>query len=156
MKRTELKRVPLRSVRGPAAKRAKPLKKVRATKTSTLKNRATVLHSRYVRARDGACVRCGVTGDFAQLQCAHIISRRCAATRTDERNAATLCASCHRRLTEYPHEHVGFFTTWLGSWAAYQALLDKAESGLHKTMRGDFWEGEIERLRGLLEEQERQ
>jgi len=135
-----------------ALARTKPLAKKRATKASTLKNRATDLHSRYVRARDGACVRCGATGDYAQLQCAHIVSRRCAATRTDERNAATLCAACHRRLTEYPHEHVGFFTGWLGSWDEYQQLLDKAESGLHTTMRGPFWQEEIRRLSALLEE----
>jgi hypothetical protein len=54
-------------------------------------------------------------------------------------------------LTEYPHEHVQFFTLWLGSWDEYQALLDKAEAGLHKTMRAAFWEGEISRLTALLE-----
>lgn len=137
--------------RSPMPARTTRLKPKRGTKTSTLKNRATNLHSQYVRARDEACVRCGVSGGSAQLQCAHIVSRRCAATRTDERNAATLCAACHRRLTEYPHEHVRFFTVYLGSWDAYQALLDKAESGLHQTMRGDFWQGEIERLQALLE-----
>lgn len=117
-----------------------------------LKDKATVLHSRYVRARDGRCVRCGATGDFAQLQCAHIVPRRCAYTRTDERNAACLCAACHMRLTEWPHEHTAFFTAWLGSWDEYQALIDKAQEGLGKTLRGDFWEEEIRRLSALLED----
>jgi hypothetical protein len=129
-------------------RRAAP-KKARGTTTAALKRKATALHSQYVRARDGRCVRCGTTS--GQLQCAHIISRRYAATRTDEGNAYCLCAGCHRRLTEHPHEHVGFFTAHLGSWDAYQALIDKANDGTNTVMRHAFWEEEIRRLTRLLE-----
>lgn len=128
-------------------KRSKPKAK-RGTSTAALKRKATSLHSQYVRARDGRCVRCGSTS--GQLQCAHIISRRYAATRTDEGNAWTLCAACHRRLTEWPNEHVGFFTQQLGSWDAYQALIDKANAGKDMVMQSDFWQQEIERLSALL------
>jgi hypothetical protein len=132
------------------ARSTKPLKAKRGTSTAALKRKATALHSQYVRARDGRCVRCGaVTG---QLQCAHIISRRYAATRTYGRNAACLCATCHRRLTEHPHEHVAFFTTWLGSWDEYQALIDRANNGVGIKFNSDFWQEEIRRLVGLLEE----
>lgn len=117
--------------------------------TASLKNRATLLHSQYVRARDKACVRCGRTDN---LQAAHIIGRRAAFTRTDEGNAAALCAACHWHLTEWPHEHVAFFTQYLGGPDAYQALVDKAREGLGLTLRADYWSAECERLRKLLEE----
>lgn len=117
----------------------------------TLKNRATSLHSEYVRKRDGACVRCGAT---ANLQAAHIVGRRAAFTRTDEANSRALCPGCHMYLTEHPHEHVAFFTQELGGWDNYQALIDKAREGLGKTLRDDFWKAECERLRKLLSEVE--
>lgn len=86
------------------------------------------------------------------MQCAHVIGRRAAYTRTDENNAYTLCAACHHYLTEHPHEHVAFFTQHLGGWDAYQALIDKAREGLGLTLRAEFWQGEVERLSKLLAE----
>lgn len=117
------------------------------TAAQKAKERATVLHSQYVRQRDGACVRCGKSDG---LQCAHIIGRRAAFTRTDENNAVALCGGCHLTLTEHPHEHVAFFTEYLGGWDGYQALIDKARDGLGKTLREDFWKSECDRLKGLL------
>src|SRR6188508_448109 len=125
MRRTELKRsTPM--TRTPIKATGKKKRRVKTPNTKA-KERATELHSLYVRARDGACVRCGETSG---LQCAHIIPRRCAYTRTFEGNAAALCPGCHLRLTEWPHEHVAFFTAYLGSWDAYQTLIDKAAEGL--------------------------
>lgn len=68
------------------------------------KAKATKLHSLYVRARDNfTCRWCGVSRDAGkQIQCAHIISRSIAATRTDERNAIALCASCHWKQSKNP------------------------------------------------------
>lgn len=117
--------------------------------TASLKNKATLLHSQYVRARDKCCVRCGRTDN---LQAAHIIGRRAAFTRTDEANAVALCAGCHLELTEHPHLHVAFFTEYLGGWTAYQALIDKAREGLGLTLRADYWQAECERLKKLLAE----
>ena len=134
----------------PLARTGKPKAK-RGTTTAALKRKATTLHSQYVRARDGRCVRCGTTS--GQLQCAHIISRRYTATRTDEWNAACLCAGCHRRLTEHPHEHVAFFQHWLNTRNGalpFPRLVEKAYAGKDKVMRAEFWQGEIERLQGLL------
>ena len=135
----------------PLARTGKPKAK-RGTTTAALKRKATTLHSQYVRARDGRCVRCGATSESAQLQCAHIISRRYAATRCDENAAVCLCAACHRYLTEHPHAHVSFFTLYLGSWDAYQALIDKAYAGKDTVMRGPFWQERIVSLTALLED----
>jgi 5-methylcytosine-specific restriction endonuclease McrA len=55
------------------------------------KGKCDRLFSLAVRAR-GHCQKCGRK---TQLQCAHIISRRYSATRTDLRNAWCLCAGCH-------------------------------------------------------------
>lgn len=129
--------------------RTKPITRTRKTSAAKEKARATVLHSKYVRARDGRCVRCG-RSEGVQLQCAHIVGRSSAYTRTDDRNAATLCAGCHHTLTHAPHEHVVFFTEWLGGWGEYQRLIDKAREGLGKTLRADYWQAEIARLQSLL------
>lgn len=59
------------------------------------------LFSQRIKERDGACVRCGSV-EF--LQCAHILSRSYKAIRTDERNAVTLCRSCHVYFTHRPLE----------------------------------------------------
>lgn len=133
-----------------AIARTGPVARTRKTPAAKAKARATALHSQYVRARDGACVRCG-RAEGVQLQCAHIVGRTAAFTRTDDRNAATLCAGCHRTLTHAPHEHVAFFTVWLGGWPEYQALIDKAREGLGMTLRSDYWQSEVERLTKLLE-----
>lgn len=119
----------------------------RSPSAATLKRKATALHSQYVRARDGRCVRCG--GTTGQLQCAHVFSRRYAATRTDELNAVCLDAACHRYLTENPLEHVSFFRAYLGD-AVFFALKDKAYAGVGSRSSKAFWLAEVERLTVLL------
>src|SRR5687767_11227967 len=76
------------------------------------RGRATKLHSLVVRSR-GKCERCGET-DYSKLQTAHVIPRRYAATRTDERNAFCMCARCHMRLTEWPNEFMAFISETIG------------------------------------------
>jgi hypothetical protein len=129
-------------------KTRKPMRRTKAGSAAALKRKATVLHSRYVRARDGRCVRCGRTD--GQLQCAHVFSRRYAATRTFEGNAVCLDAACHRYLTENPFEHVVFFQTYLGL-EQFEALKVKAYAGIGQTMKADFWEAECARLSAALE-----
>ena len=133
------------------ARSTKPLKKKRGTSTASLKRKATTLHSQYVRARDGCCQKCGTTS--GQLQCAHIISRRYTSTRTYEWNAVCLCAGCHRRLTEHPHEHVAFFQNWCNqhNGPSFERLVERAYAGKDTIMRADYWRQEIVRLSGLLE-----
>ena len=53
-------------------------------------------------------------------------------------------------MTENPHEHVAFFTDYLGA-DTYRALIDKAYAGSGTVMRAEFWQGELERLLEALE-----
>lgn len=87
------------------------------------KGKCDALFSKIIRS-PGACLRCGFTDN---LQCAHIITRRYSATRCDLRNAWCLCASCHRRLTDWPREHSHFITQTIGS-ELYEELRAKAEA----------------------------
>lgn len=68
------------------------------------KAKADRLFSLIIRAR-GACEACGAT---ANLQCAHIVSRRFSHTRCDEENAFCLCAGCHHHFTDHPVEFAEF------------------------------------------------
>lgn len=74
------------------------------------KAKADKLFSEVIRSI-GYCESCG-SSDW--LQCAHINSRRFNATRCDTRNAFSLCASCHRKYTDFPREFSRFITT---TWA---------------------------------------
>lgn len=71
--------------------------------------------------------RCEAEGDgracSAQLQTAHIITRKRSATRTDLRNAFCLCFAHHRYFTDYPREFSKFITN---TWA--QAYYDESFS----------------------------
>lgn len=108
------------------------------------KAKATKLHSLIVRSR-GRCERCGEQ-DYSKLQCAHIISRKYSATRTDENNSWSLCAKCHRRLTDFPREHSHFITDTIGS-EAYEVLRERAE-----TVTKLDWSQELARLKERAKE----
>lgn len=110
-----------------------------------LKGKATRLHAQVVRAR-GRCERCRAVNDT--LQCAHIIGRRYAATRTDERNAWCLCAACHFRLGEHPDEHMEFVADTIGL-DAFLELKRRAEIGVKAN--DAWWQSEIDRLTQLKE-----
>lgn len=71
------------------------------------KGKATKLHSELVRSI-GYCENCGSTQN---LQAAHIVGRKYSATRTLICNAYCLCASCHRRYTDWPRDFSHFITT---------------------------------------------
>lgn len=108
------------------------------------KGKADKLFSKIIRSR-GACENCGST-NAATLQCAHIISRKYAATRTDTRNAYCLCARCHFRFTGWPREFSHFITKQTGS-DTYDELKLKAE-----TVTKVNWEDEYERLKQIAKE----
>lgn len=150
-----LKRSPLK--RGKPLERRTPLRQttplacgeLKPTKRRSLmavaygkgwKGKATRLHAELVRAR-GRCERCGSVDG---LQCAHIVSRRFSATRTDLTNAWCLCAKCHRRLTDWPHEHVAFAHQTHGE-AGFRALCDRAQANGRPWSDLD-WRAEHERL----------
>ena len=65
-------------------------KKIKKKLTSVKK--ADTLFSKWVRDRDGKCVRCGKT---EHLQCSHFWPRAVSATRFDPENCDTLCYGCH-------------------------------------------------------------
>lgn len=75
-----------------------------------VKGKATILHSKVTRMV-GECERCGKRPHEAQMQCAHINSRRFNSTRTLLVNAYCLCAGCHRYFTDHPREFSKFITT---------------------------------------------
>jgi hypothetical protein len=87
------------------------------------KAKADRLFSLIVRSR-GACQACNKK---ANLQCAHIISRRFANTRCDERNALCLCGGCHHFFTDHPVEFGEFVTELIGS-GTYGELYQLAHS----------------------------
>lgn len=69
--------------------------------------RADELFSKYIRQRDGKCVKCGKQ---TSLQCAHIVGRRNFHLRYDPQNAITLCYRCH---IHWQHKEPLEFTRWL-------------------------------------------
>jgi hypothetical protein len=113
------------------------------------RGKATRLHSLLVRTRAGfICERCGASKETSQLQCAHIVSRHYAATRTLESNAFCLCASCHCFFGKWPVEFGIFVLDRLGE-ECYNALKARALEGRSET---PDWEAEVDRLQRLLDE----
>ncbi len=108
------------------------------------KAKATSLHSRIVRAR-GACENCGRTEN---LQCAHVVSRRYAQTRTRLDNAFCLCAGCHMHFTEWPLSFATFVEQQIGI-AHYQKL-----QLLSQEMKKVDWSAEVDRLTLVLKQVE--
>lgn len=112
------------------------------------KAKATKLHSLYVRTRDNfTCRWCGTTKESGkQIQCAHIISRSISATRTDERNAVALCASCHWKQTKNPLVWARWIEQELGKdWL--DDLLERGVSGVKVD-----WQDEVVRLESALDQ----
>lgn len=107
------------------------------------KGKCDAIYSKIIRSV-AHCEHCGST-DF--LQCAHVVSRRYSATRTDLSNAFCLCAGCHRRFTDWPLEFNKFVEKKIGL-EAYEELKHKAES-----FKGTMdWDTELERLKIIAKE----
>jgi hypothetical protein len=107
------------------------------------KGKATRLHSQIVRAR-GACENCGTT---SQLQCAHIVTRRRNATRTDLANAFALCARCHLTFTHNPFQWTDWVDAKIGR-DARQAIERRSIDPAFKA-KPAFWKAEVERLTAI-------
>jgi len=112
---------------------------------STLKNKATRLHSEIVRGR-GRCEAQGYDGQgcAGPLETAHIVSRRYSATRTDLDNALCLCSGHHRYFTADPIGWTRFVDGYLGV-AKADGIRAKAHAGVDGSSRL-FWLDEVERL----------
>jgi hypothetical protein len=83
-----------------------------------------------------------------RLQCAHVITRARARTRTDLANAYPLCASCHRHFTLQPVEWGRWVLAQMGD-DAYEALY--ARSIGTEGQRMD-WNTEAARLEAIARE----
>src|SRR5690606_22092251 len=133
------------------ARRVQPVaKKKRRSKPSTDKRVATELHSKIVRAR-GVCSWSLHHADpcAGRLECAHIIRRRFAATRTDLDNALCLCAKHHA----YIDSHLAELINLVGV-DEYRRLQAKADGGVAATGLSPlmFWRGERKRLTEIARE----
>jgi len=106
------------------------------------KGKATRLHAQIIRSH-GECEACGSTN---ALQCAHIISRKYARTRTMLENAFCLCASCHRIFTDNPVDFSQFVLEKIGD-AGYAELLAER----NRIDKVD-WEEEACRLKKMIKD----
>lgn len=76
---------------------------------------ADLWFSKFIRLRDGKCMRCGSPvqfndkGDPITHQCSHYKGRRKEATRFDPNNCISLCYGCH----QYWHEHPTEYDDWM-------------------------------------------
>jgi hypothetical protein len=118
----------------------------RKRKVRAVKEEATRLHSRIVRATKGPWCQCGC-GRLA-TDAAHIVGRTFSHTRTDTDNAFALAAECHRRFTNWGDEWFEFIDRTIGM-EEYRRLKNKAEDGVN--VKFD-WFSELDRLRALASE----
>ena len=86
--------------------------------------------SKWIRARDKKCVRCG---SVKYLTCSHFWARQHKGTRFDPKNCVTLCwMPCHKYHWEKEKqgEYRDFMLSWLGK-KEYNAL-EKRAKGIEK------------------------
>jgi hypothetical protein len=128
-RRTPLKaKTPLRS-RTPI-RQTKP----RSRSAKSWRVRLDNLYSLRIRARDGACLRCGQgPGDPSnRLQCMHIVSRGAHRIRWDDDNGLTGCSRCHRYLTWHPAEKALWEVSLIGEakyWELHRRAAGVSDDG---------------------------
>lgn len=95
-------------------------------------DKADTTFSRYVRIRDGQCVRCkssvefNIDGDPVSHQCSHFWGRGRFTTREDPENCDTLCYPCHQLWGgDLRREYENFKIKQLGQ-KGFDALMIKA------------------------------
>lgn len=102
-------------------------KKVKSKIWSTKK--ADTEFSKWIRARDGKCIRCGKT-EF--LQNSHYWARANSATRYHPDNCIALCYGCHygNRIQGWEYNKQGAYRDYMIKWlgeAKYKELEDKSK-----------------------------
>lgn len=117
----------------------------RKRKARAVKEEATRLHSKIVRLTKGPWCQCGCGQEATD--CAHVIGRVFAHTRTDEDNAFALNASCHRRFTNHADEWMEFVDRTIGR-DEYMRLKHKALNGVQ--VKFD-WYAELDRLKAVAD-----
>jgi hypothetical protein len=118
----------------------------RKRKVKAVKEEATRLHSQIVRAMKGPLCQCGC-GQVA-TDCAHIIGRTFAHTRTDIDNAYALNAKCHALFGQNHGMWMDFVDRTIGR-AEYDRLWRKAQDGVSKKFD---WYSELDRLKAIWQE----
>lgn len=111
-------RTPLKRAKRPlgAAQNPKPRKWTKAAAKRRKKGiwstaTADNYFSKWVRARDGKCLRCQRTDN---LTCSHYKRRAISITRFDPENCIALCADCHREWEGPKEGYTDFMISWLG------------------------------------------
>jgi len=123
-------------------------------KASTLKNKATIIHSRIIRAPD--LCRAREYHDLGLIdwhprckgakECSHCISRRYAGIRTDLTNALCLCKSAHFYVGQNPGKHYELVEMIFGV-GHWEMLYQRANAS---TLGPKFdWAAELERLQAI-------
>lgn len=118
----------------------------RTRKRQAVKDEATRLHSKIVRATKGPYCQNGC-GRLA-TDAAHIVGRTFSHTRTDTANAFALCAQCHRHFTNWAADWLAFVDETIGR-DEYDRLCAVAQAGVGQKFD---WYAELDRLRALAEE----
>lgn len=114
-------------------KKPKPRKRIKKRATSTTK--ADTLFSKFIRARDGKCVRCDKT---EYLQNSHFWPRAISSVRYDSENCDALCYGCHYgdRINGWEYAKHGdyrdFKLNQLGE-ERYNALRIRAKTTMKRT-----------------------
>lgn len=93
-------------------------------------DKADAEFSKYIRERDGKCMRCGSPvryndkGDPVSHQCSHYFGRRKESTRYDPENCDTLCHGCHQQWGSTDREsYRAFKIKQLGQYGFDRLLL---------------------------------
>lgn len=113
---------------------------MKLTPVKSLKKKADVLMSLYIRKRDKRCVLCGTT---LKLQCGHLISRRKNSVRWDDVNCNCQCWGCNLRHNQWPEYYTNWFIKEYGQ-SMYEDLVDRSQK-IIKVNRV-FLEGIIEKI----------
>lgn len=111
---------------------------------------ADTAFSRYIRLRDGKCLRClipvklNAQGLPVSLQASHFQGRGKENTRFDPDNVCTLCMGCHMYFTAHPAEHYVWQVRRLG-----QGLVDEVvlRSNLYvkkdRKLQAMYWKNKL-------------
>lgn len=141
MKRTGFRKQTLEEVREKQARKMAKVRKKREKLPSTKKTRKTTVaskirrkkgiwatstadnyFSKWIRERDGKCMRCHRTDN---LTCSHYHKRAISITRFDPQNCIALCGECHADWEGPKEGYTDFMIAWLGT-EAFIALQRKA------------------------------
>jgi hypothetical protein len=108
--------------------------KKRLPSISSLKKKADLIFSNFIRARDNwTCVLCGRK---EIVQCGHLIKRGKMATRYDEVNCHCLCSICNFKDQYEPQHYTRWFVKNYGA-LMYEDLVDRSK-GIKQMKRIDY------------------